>query len=463
MMTRQIKYKISFVKKYILDNYLFIIASLLFAVVMNNIKISADDISVWGRSGDCLSEWWKFSLDAYNTWSSRTIVNFIWFVILHCNKIVRSIFFGLSLYVMLKGLESLFPCKDNKKIRLYILFIIMLFPFVALSTAGWVATFATYFSPLAFGVYSLIPIRYLFEKKKMRIFQFAFCCLALIYAANEEQMMVVMLFSYGAIFVYMCVNRMVDWRITLLFFLSVLSAWYVLSCPGNLERGYVEETRWFPTYSMLDFVDRLDLGISTTLYWLFFGNNLFVIASLLMFAIFIFSRYNDVLFRLIALIPLSFTVMFGPFMTITGMVFPQAIRLASDIEINGAFTVENEGMGVGLIQFVIMLVLVLCVLIEVFLLNNTLEGMIADYVVMIAGVASRVALGFSPTIYASSIRTFTIMIVSIIVVSVHLFSINIDLCACETKRWNIYRFVMYIMIVVSFVNLSFLVNTFFYE
>lgn len=47
-------------------------------------------------------------------------------------------------------------------------------------------------------------------------------------------------------------------------------------CPGNSSRQLSEEATWFPTFSMLNKVDKVDIGLFTTLRNIFLDNSFYL-------------------------------------------------------------------------------------------------------------------------------------------------------------------------------------------
>ena len=442
-------------------DFIFIIFSVIFAVIVSGIRIGADDAAVWAGSGNTPKTWFDWVYGAYYSWSSRVIINYIWAAILHSGKLVWMAYMGISMFVMLKAFELLFFTDDSKLNSLYAVCIMFLFPFHFLTSAGWIATSATYFGPLAFGMICLVPIRHAFEGKKEKMLPFLFYCGSLIYAGNEEQMIIVILAAYAAAMVYLSLKKKINWQIIILFVLSVLSLIFIATCPGNGNRSIAEQGRFYPTFDMLDIIDKADIGLSTTMKWLLIDNNLFLVFTLLIMSWCIWKKYSEIEYRLISLIPLAATLSFGIFRNFVTMLFPFTGFISNDIDFYGSFTAANDGSGAGVIQFAFFLMVLVCIIAELMLLNNKVEGFIADMVLVAAGTASRVMMGFSPTVYASGVRTFTPFIICIIAVSVHVWCENKDVICNDVKEAGIIKCMMGLLIIYGHVNLLFIVyNTF---
>lgn len=423
-------------------DFIFIAFSFIFAFIVAKAKIAGDDAAVWAGSGSTPKNWFDWVYSAYYTWSSRVIINYVWAAVLHSGRLAWMIYMGVSMFVMLKAFELLFFTDDSKINSAYAVCIMLLFPFHFLTTAGWIATSATYFGPLAFGMVCLVPIRHALENKKEKILPFAFYCISLIYAGNEEQMIIIILAAYTASVVYLSLKKKLNWQIITLFVLSVLSLIFIATCPGNQNRSVVEQGRFYPTYDMLDIIDKADIGLSTTMKWLLIDNNMFFIFTLIIMTWCIWKKYNDIVFRFVSIIPPVAVLSFGLFKNILNMILPYAEIISSDVDFYGAFTTANNGSGKGVIQFAFFLMILFCIVAELMLLNRKVEGFVADMVLIAAGTASRVMMGFSPTVYASGPRTLTPFIICIIAVSVHIWCENKDVICNDVKVINITKCIM---------------------
>lgn len=64
-----------------------------------------------------------------------------------------------------------------------------------------------------------------------------------------------------------------------------------------------------------------------------------------------------------------------------------------------------------------MSIIILIICIEIFLLQDKFEGIVINFTLLAAGIASGIAMGFSPTIFASGKRVYAVMDFCIIAVA----------------------------------------------
>ena len=339
----------------------------------------------------------------------------------------------------------------------------MLIPFDILTNAGWIATTVSYFGPQAFAVMALVPIKKVIEGEKIKPWHFVLYCLCLLYGANAEQMGVVLVGCYVVASIYIIIkNKKYDWRIGVLTILTIVSMLYIMTCPGNWSRDVSEEMSWFPTYGMLDLVDKADIGISTTLKWMFASGMIFIIVICGMMTYFVWKKYKDPLYRFISLVPTTAVLLFGPLSGMLKSVFPYLYYITDDINYYGSFTADVAQLGKGMTSFFILLGIVVCICVEIFLLNDDVQGMIVDFTLAILAVASRAMMGFSPTVYASDMRTYTSLVFCMCVLAVHIYATNYSVDNSE-RTIQKEKYIMCGLTICGFLNLMYLFGTTFYD
>lgn len=440
------------------EKIIFYAVSILFAVILAFANKGNDDIAGMHIDGD-ISSYWKQAVEMYSTWSSRTIINFVVFIFTGSPPILWAVYMGVSMFILLNAISMLFVDKNKKECNNFIACMVMLYPFSDLCTAGWIATSTTYFCPTAFGIMSLVPIKKILRKEIFKWWEYITYTICLIYGANNEQMMLVILACYAMLMLYFIKSKKLNLYALILFFLAVGSCIFTLACPGNSAREYSNIISWFPTYGMLNMIDKIDLGYSTTLHWLLFQNHLFVIVICVLFAIFIWKKYNSMLFRTISVIPVFITVLWGTLKDIVASLFSSIGNLANDIPYYGLVTVENRGDIGVFVQFLVMGMTVLLICVEIMLLEKESQDFFVHFTFLISSVASRVYMGFSPTIYASGYRTCEVMSFGIIMIGISLYVKNIEEMSGAFRKKFLY--IMNFLLVFSFIDLCFLVYTVF--
>lgn len=441
------------------DRYILVI-SILWGIAISMGKIANDDIVVAGKIGNSFRDIIKWTIEQYNYWSSRQLINFAWAIVLRYGRWAWFIYMSISMFVMLKALKLLFG--DNKRVELYVIALVMTFPFGTLMNAGWIATTISYFGPQAFALMALVPIKKVIQNDKFTFGELVFYTVCLIYGANAEQTCVVLLGCYIVANIYLFFEKKYNWRISWLTLISIASLIYTITCPGNWSRDDVETMAWFPTFGMLGIIDKADIGVSTTLRWMLASGKLFIIVTCIMMTYFVWNRYKQPLYRFISMIPTIAVILLGPMANVLQLLFPYLEYANKEVDYYGEFTADISKLGSGMLQFAIFLGIIICICVQLFLLNDNVQGLIVDFTLAVMAIASRAMIGFVPSVYASNERTYTPLIFCMIAISVHIYSNNIKKDEKIGKENHKEKYMWYGLIILGYANLLYLVATAFY-
>ena len=404
---------------------LLLAAALIYGLMFLPAIIIQDDLK-FAESVGSLKDILKLVYSQYYTWTSRVVINTVWYLVLRFGKAAWALYMAVSAYVLLKALMMLSGREDEDVIPWLCVTLLMLFPGVFFVTAGWIATTTSYFGPQAFGVMAVVPLKKCLCDEKISLPEGIFYAFCMVYAANAEQMCVVLLGLYLAAAVYFIAVRKPKPLVWVMLALALAGFIFMMTCPGNWSRKDQEILRYFPTYNMLGFIDKLDIGISTTLHWMFAEGSAAVWFICLMLTFLVWKRYREVLFRCLSVLPLAVITFAGPLKQVPEGMFPYASFISHGIEYYGAFTAAENGAGVGRIQFALFLFTALCIVLEIILLNDTPVGLASDLLLIGLGIGSRVMMAFSPTVYMSNVRTYSTLVVCLFMFAVRILAHNPD-------------------------------------
>ena len=355
--------------------------------------------------------------EMYFSWSSRTIVNFFMYQLEIQNKIIFAVMVFLFFLLMLFSVSSIVNNTSNIRLDVSIAFALMTIPFAYYSTAGWIATTATYLFPISAATFALIPVfrNDMIKKNYKEVLIF----LATLYAANNEQVLIVLLFIFG---IYILLKIKEKSTISnLIIIQSILLLldflWFIMS-PGNAKRSLAEIPRWFPQFKKMNFFNKLDMGFMTTVQHLLFGNLPYMLLIVVVPMIFYIhqQKYDKKLKPYIVtsiltfVMWLAYSILFDIFnITKSGklaklFIFPK----------EGLFTPDTIGSKRSILSF-----LIYFIFIALLLFNYSYKMKLDNYFILLASffgaLLSRVALGFSATNYVSATRTFSVMATVLVV------------------------------------------------
>lgn len=362
----------------------------------------------------------SFLGERYFVWSSRLIIEAIVILVTH----VPIVWWFLDTAVMVlaaHSLSRLLPRMD-KKTNYLLVCLVFIYPFIDMRTAGWIATTMNYIWPLAFGLYTMVSIKKILHSEPLKVYEYVLGIIALLYAANHEQMGTILAGFFVFFSVYqIIVQKKIHWFLLAQAVLSIASVLFILTAPGNeIRTAWTIETQ-FPGYVALSLFDKLEIGFSSTLFGLVMKPNLsFIVFGLLVLLAAKATKQNRV-FLSIAALPLFFSLVFGLLGPVTGKLLPFVGSL------RGAMTETGTNPGfshpMSLVPDFILLIVCLSVVISLYRLFELKRDAWLVLLVLGAGFASRIIMAFTPSIWFSEGRTFIFLYFALIYCSVRLFQL----------------------------------------
>ena len=360
----------------------------------------------------------------YISWSSRLIIET--FLILFTSKymLLWKFLDAIMYSVLAFGINKVFTKNSDKNkvnIRWITVFLILLISQKLFSTAGWVATSLNYLWPLALGILCLNPIKNCIEGKKNKWFEYPIYILMLLYAANAEQICLILVTVYTIFTIYFLIKKKINPLIIIMLVVSILSLVFIVTCPGNTSRNRTEIVAYFGDFEMLSIIDKLVISIISTMqYYVFSFNPIYVVFTFLVM-INIFKKYDNIIYKTIAIVPFIMGVAFNVGENITGALFPELIEQFSSFQINTVETwinMRNFNILANYIPLILCIINFGFMMISIYLVfGNRLKSVIA-ILVLGAGICSRLMMGFMPSIFVSGNRTQLTFIITMIVLSI---------------------------------------------
>jgi hypothetical protein len=384
----------------------------------------------------------------YELWTSRLLIESVLITIVH-HPLLWKIMDTAMVVITAIAISKLTPSSNERTKNIFIVLLILLYPFIHMSSAGWVATTINYVWPLAFALVALIPLKKYLYQEKIRWWEYIIYIPSLLFAANTEQICALFCGVYFVFFLYLLYKKQFHPFIAIQLALSLLSMLFILTCPGNDLRFEQEITTWFPEFADLSFFHKLEIGFSSSLYHFMMQPNLiFLTFCALIFGCVFLRKLKSPLILYIAGLPLAAALIFGMFGVYFGSIFPviASVKNALTPLGTGVFWEWSSAWIPDLI-----LSGVSCLII--FSLYHCFENKnlaVLNIFIILVGFCTRLAMSFSPTIWASSNRTFIFMYFAIILSSVFLGS--------ELYRLNKKRFWYICCILTIFSALMYLDN-----
>lgn len=372
--------------------------------------------------GASIRTWLSFMQLRYQFWSSRLVIESALVLLTHATTLWRVLDTLVMIWIAV-ALSIFFNPERNVRVNWFIVYAVFSYPFDTMGSAGWIATTLNYSWPFAFGLLAMLPVCNILRKKRSRISVCILSMLSLIYATNHEQMCAVMIAICGLFFVYLYIRDKRIYPFVACEGLMCLgSLWFILTCPGNDVRIVSETGTWFPEFADFSLFTKVEMGYSSSLYHYIMESNetnqvFLLFCIVLPFAMWLATKSPAL--RVVSVIPLTASLVMGRLSGVFAYVFPDLIALKERMTYAGT-GLQWTSVDTWIPDLFITGVF-LCALASVFVaVKDKKKAVLAIYLLLV-GLASRLAMGLSPTIWASGTRTFLFMSFSFIAASVMLF------------------------------------------
>ena len=397
---------------------------------INTGLMTTDDI-VYTSAFNSFSTCIKWICVFYNAWSGRITLTLLIHVFgklpIIYFKLANAMMFIISILAMYKIITLLIE-NWNSKIKnlvLIMLFCSIFFINIAVLNSGclWLAGSFNYLWPLATMLVALIPFISELEEKKIGRAYYVIAIMASFLTGFAEQTSAILI-VFGMICILECKieKRKISKILMVQFLITVIFALINFLAPGNFARSRNEMVLWYPNYEMLSFSDKLVQGYIRLLDHLINDTTiLFSVIAILSSYLIISNRNISKASKNISVI----TIMLIIYILLKLVLSKILIDIFSKIYINARIdktffaliTFENfdkialysKKVLLGLIfsSYIIWSAMIILLCIVIFLLHDNIRSLIISIVMIGTGTASRLVMGFSPTIYASGNRTFT--------------------------------------------------------
>ncbi|MBO0432069.1 DUF6056 family protein [Enterococcus sp. DIV0660C] len=390
---------------------------LLFNMYMPTIR--ADDM-VYASRLDKLG-YLGASIEHYKTWSSRIIVElFLMFFSKHFAlwKLLNSMVMVGTVVLLCKYVFE----KINVKNLLLVFSIYCLVPMTVMGETGWRATTLNYQWPVAFSLLAFYPFFQVLRGEEITRKIYWLSIPLLIFSTNQEQVNACFFVLTSIVSLYLIVNGRYSYKLSVFSIISLAELIFSLTTPGNALRAVHEINRWFPEYKNFNFLNKLDLGISSFGKPFFLDMNILFLLLFSLVFILVYRKHQNYYVRILTALPLflNLTIYFGNTMgqSFTYVSGNKRAMIWSSSNLNNLFT----GLGTKLSLFypgtwiatLVVLGLLICLIVGIYLSFDNKKTAILLVILMIMGFCSRVIMGFSPTVWASGMRTYYILYIVIV-------------------------------------------------
>lgn len=344
----------------------------------------------------------KYLYERYQTWSSRLLIEA---VVIQGTRHVQ-----ISRVINALALTGIAACSAKlARVRTEmadwgLCAMVLFIPEIALNGAGWITTQIFYTWAALCALIALFPLKRALCAQRLPAWEALAAVPALLFAANQEQFCVALLaiLAAGIAKAAHMYKRLPHFcLVQLLLTLACLLS--IALCPGNRVRYQKEMVYWFPEFDELSVLKKIEIGFSSTGYTLVMNKNAVFVGFALLLAVLVWMKRPNFLSRAIGAAPAAASIMLGYFPDTLAIFLPKISNLRNALHETGTgATLRSIGT---LIPDVFLGMLFVCVVVGLFVALGRRTGTAAVYVLCV-GLATRMMMGFSPTIWGSGERTF---------------------------------------------------------
>ena len=405
--------KNNFLKKYYMFMILFIFV---LAYFMLTKKANYDLNCLKDLVGRSLKD---YLIYRYNNWSSRLIIDGM--MIMLCKNVKYKVFCVLNAatyVVMTIIISKIFNKEQNKNINIFLCFLVLLYPLSHLGSAGYIATSINYLLPLTCLFYSMYVVLQIINNKKFSKISYIIAIITTLIACNMEQTcitFVALLFFIEIFSIIKKKNKKKDWYIIVLFAIAIIELIFIAKCPGNSVRYNSEIKARYNNYANYGLKEKIYLGIIPTASEILNQKIIFTVFALLLM-IYTFCKSKNKILRTLSVIDFSFFLLMGTFSNLTKTIYQNSSKFFEIINSQDIY-----GNSIALPNLICLAIILFVSLSLIYLLYEVFDHKLEYPLILIVGFASRIMMGFSPTIFASCSRTAIILYFSALVLSLIIY------------------------------------------
>ena len=341
------------------------------------------------------------------------------------NKFLWRIINPFVMVALLAVVRYLLPAKLTGK-QTAALFACLMYPTMVIVDAGFIATTLNYLWAVTFGLFSLVPVKKHIIGDKVTAYEFLLTLPFLLYATNMQQMAVVLTVIFLGVNFYLIFVKRFNAFILIQLAVSLGGlAWSIcLNMFGDNNRMLRETGRYFPAFSELNILEKLELGFSSTFFSLTMNPH-FAMVGFVAFTVFVsvmlFKKKRSPVVCAISIVPPLFAVIMAVLRFI-----PESSFYAFITGGMRYYHMEKAVYSFEPIPDIVFLFIIAIVLLSLYHAFDNKKMFFCSFIVLCFGLGSRIMMGLSPTVWASGHRTFCIMFIT--------FTVAAFLLLTENKR-----------------------------
>lgn len=358
-----------------------------------------------------------FVQNRYYNWSSRVIIEFTLCLVLKTSKYMWILLEALMVTLVGYSISKIFTKEKTKENQIMLIAMILIYPYTTMHQTGWASTTINYMWPLATCLFALIPIKKIWYGEKISFWEYPLYTISLLFAGNHEQTSAVLVCFYIIFTIIMIVkDKKIKPYMIIQSIIALASIIFILTCPGNYVRQQ-DEMRRFIDFEMLTGLDKFVLGFTSTFGEIIRNQDIVYTLLTTLLAIYVYANYKEKLYRVVCLIPVISILALGHFSSITFDIFPELETFKKLLVVEDVMlTVENCNNFYYTLPIIFTFANFISIAMSITLLTKKYSNNL-PLLIYFAGLASRVIIAFSPTVFISKSRTMIFFDFAMIIIS----------------------------------------------
>ena len=350
----------------------------------------------------------------YRLWTSRLVIETVLtFCVRHQTiwRILEAIVYSTIPMLICYSLEL------SVQQRKYCYMAVAIYPLFHMTSAGWIATTTNYMWSLwcCLGILCIVKRS---VERRTKWYDYLLMGGLLLYGANQEQVAALLfgLFLCTILYELFLNKRFNNWLLYIGIVIDVLALVLIFTCPGNTTRFIQETENWFPEHQNMNILQKMILGVTNITYYFLTNLNLVLVLFTLLLLILVLMKTKNIYKGFISSVPLLINA--GYCMGEGSIPFE-----ASNILFRGVGELKEVSLNLQIILPVLYtLVAVFCIFLSiVWISDGNVLRIIKPVLLLGAGGAFALLMGFSPTVYASSARPMIFLYFALIMTGLMLY------------------------------------------
>ena len=341
----------------------------------------------------------------YHNWSTRLVIEFVYYHLYHLPIAVWYVLDSAVMVLMAYSIMRLFAGTKDQRAAYISCVLVLLYPMIHMANTGWISTSANYTWPMALGLYGMTYLRRVYDGTRIRWWQYLLYIPAFIYAGNAEQTVCLLLVFYILTAAYLTVSKK-RFRFSYILHLAILIFMFIFKVtgPSNEIVNRTISGSYYPDYYNLNTLVHIsEAFIATMSHFIRYANLVFLLLLGLL-TVQVWIRHKEKMYRAIPAVPFLSCLGIALFSSASSSQL-YGFTLFED----GFITIDNFSNPAEYVPLAFYILTVCFILISIYLIWGATMKTVLGELIFLGGIATRMIMSFSPSLYASSTRTFCAM------------------------------------------------------